>query len=121
MQSSATTVEAYVEEAPPARRAALERLRDLCRRVFAEADEVVEYGMPAYRTAGVVRVSFASQKQYVALYGLGADVVERHRAHLTGVETGKSCIKFRKPDAIDFALVETMLTEARDGGRADPR
>ena len=121
MQSSATTVDAYLAEVPPARRAALGRLRDVCRRLFADADEVVEYGMPAYRIDGVVRVAFASQKQYVALYGLGADVVERHRARLAGVETGKSCIKFRKPDAIDFALVETLLTEARDGERTDPR
>jgi uncharacterized protein YdhG (YjbR/CyaY superfamily) len=116
MQSKATTVDAYLAEAPAARRASLDRLRTLCTRILTNATEDIEYGMPVYKIGGSPRVAFASQKQYVSLY-IGPAIVERHRAELAGVDLGKSCIRYRKPDAIDFALVETMLTEARDDDR----
>ena len=119
MQSAVTTVDAYIAEAPVERRAALEHLRRLCRSIFVDAVEVIDYGMAAYQRDGIMQVAFASQKNHIALYGLGADILDRHEADLGNVERGKGCLRYRKPDAVDFALVERMLREARarDGSR----
>ena len=118
MQSKVTTIDAYLDEAPAERRAALERLRALAHAIHPGVDECIDYGMPVFKRDGVMRVAFASQKNYIALYGLGADTIERHRAALKGADLGKGCVRYRKPDTIDFALVETMMIEARDSGRA---
>lgn len=37
----------------------------------------MEYGMPAYKRNGAVQVAFANQKQYISLYALKGEVVER--------------------------------------------
>jgi len=118
MQSKVTDIDAYLDEAPAERRTALERLRTLCLQVHPDAQEGIDYGMPVFKRDGVMLLAFASQERYIALYGLGAETLERHRDKLAAADLGKGCIRYRKADRIDFALVEAMMIEARDAGRA---
>ena len=110
MQSNAQTVDAYLEEAPEARREALGRLRDLCRRLLADYEESMAYGMPSYTRDGEVEVAFASQKNYISLYVLKQPVFDAHRPLLDGLNLGKGCIRYRKPAQIDFEVVAQLLT-----------
>ena len=63
MQSSAPDVDTYIVEAPEARRGALGRLRALCREALPDADELILYGMPAYRLAGELLVCFRQPEE----------------------------------------------------------
>lgn len=56
MQSSAKTVSAYLKEVPAERRAALPKLRDLCRAALTGFEESMEYGKPCYKRNDVVEV-----------------------------------------------------------------
>jgi uncharacterized protein YdhG (YjbR/CyaY superfamily) len=111
MQSSAKTVPAYLKEVPAERKAALIKLRALCRRHLKGFKESMEYGMPNYRRNGVAEVGFASQKHFIALYILRTDVMRSHRymLNIPGVTLGKGCIRYLKPEKIDFNVVEKML------------
>jgi uncharacterized protein YdhG (YjbR/CyaY superfamily) len=71
----------------------------------------MEYGVPAYKRNGVVEVAFASQKQYISLYVLKKDVLDRHRKALAGCSMGKGCIRFPKADRIDFTIVTALLRD----------
>jgi uncharacterized protein YdhG (YjbR/CyaY superfamily) len=111
MQSSALTVTEYLNEVPPERREALMRLRELCRSILVGFEEQMGYGMPGYTRNGVAEVGFASQKHFIALYILRTDVMAAHRERLTvrGVSLGKGCIRYSKPERIDFEVVESLL------------
>jgi len=111
MQSSAKTVPAYLKEVPAERKAALTKLRALCREHLKGFKESMEYGMPNYRRKGVAEVGFASQKHFIALYILRTDVMRSHRylLNIPGVTLGKGCIRYSKPEKIDFNVVEKML------------
>jgi uncharacterized protein YdhG (YjbR/CyaY superfamily) len=69
----------------------------------------MEYGMPSYKRNGVLEISFASQKQYIALYVLKQDVVNEFRTALAASSIGKGCIRFRQPDKINFPVIERLL------------
>lgn len=69
----------------------------------------MEYGMPSYKKDGVVEVAFASQANYISLYILKKEVVDAHRDALVGASIGKGCIRFRKPEVTDFAVIESLL------------
>jgi len=114
MQSTATDVTSYLQELPDARRAALARLRQLCLDTLVGYEEGMDYGMPGYKKNGVVEVGFASQKNYISLYMLKETVIKEHRADLAGLNVGKGCIRYSKPEKIDFAVVEKLLTATRD-------
>jgi uncharacterized protein YdhG (YjbR/CyaY superfamily) len=85
MQSTASTVDAYLDEVPGERVAALAELRRMCREHLPGFAEEMRYGMAAYSRDGVVEVAFASQKQNIALYILRKDVLDAHRdaSHVT--------------------------------------
>jgi len=110
MQSDAADVSTYLTEVPPARRDALERLRAICIESLTGFDEVMAYGMPGYARDGVVEVGFNSQRQYISVYVLRRDVMERHRGELPK-GSGKGCLRFLTPDSIDWGLLATLLAE----------
>ena len=117
MQSTASTVDDYLDEAPPERVAALQALRRLCQAQLPDFDESMTYGMPCYSRNGTVEVAFASQKHNIAVYILRKDVLDAHRAALPPSSLGKGCIRYRNPNLIDLTVVQSMLmqTYAADG------
>jgi uncharacterized protein YdhG (YjbR/CyaY superfamily) len=114
MQSTASTVTGYLQQVPEDRRATLERLRSLCLQNLAGYEEVMAYGMPCYKNDGNIEVGFASQKNYISLYLLKRGVVDAHRTELAGASIGKGCIRFSKPEKIDFAVIERLLVAASE-------
>ncbi|MFD9500055.1 iron chaperone [Streptomyces sp. NPDC060035] len=109
-QSDAVHVDQYLAELEPERRAALARLRELCRDELKGFTEVMAYGMPGYERNGTLEIGFASQKRYVSFYLLRSDVREAFETRLAGQDMGKGCLRFRTPERIDFDLVRDLLT-----------
>lgn len=111
MQSTAKDVTTYLEEVPSERKAALTQLREQCLTLLKGFEESMQYGGPCYSRNGVVEVGFASQKHFIGLYILRTDVMKTHSDMLKikGVSLGKGCIRYSKPEKIDFDVVEKML------------
>lgn len=119
VQSSATDVDTYVGEVPADRRAAIERLRAMCREHLPHHEERMEYGMPGYARDGVLEIGFASQKQYISLYVLNKPVLDGYRDRLPqGV--GKGCVRFRSPASVDWDVVRALLVDTSASGDPVP-
>jgi uncharacterized protein YdhG (YjbR/CyaY superfamily) len=111
MQRQAKTVTAYLKDVPPERKAALKKLRALCRATLTGFEETMEYGEPCYKRDGVVEVGIASQKNFIGLYILRTDVMNAHKHLLKGkgVSAGKGAIRYSQSEKIDFTVIESML------------
>ncbi len=109
MQSAAKDVRLYLQEVPLERQEVLQKLRALCLETLIGYEESMAYGMPGYKKNGVVEVGFASQKNYISLYILKQEVLDAHRELLKGVSLGKGCIRYSRPNKIDFDVVQKML------------
>ena len=97
----------------------LTEIRDACRRMLAGFAESMSYGMPADSRDGTAEIAWASQKRYISLYVMRADVLNVHRGQLSGLDAGKGCIRYRSPAAVDFTVIHSMLTAvaaSRDSG-----
>jgi uncharacterized protein YdhG (YjbR/CyaY superfamily) len=110
VRSDAADVDSYLALVPDGRRAVLSEIRDACRTLLAGFAESMSYGMPAYSRDGVAEVAWASQKRYISLYVMRADVLDAHRRQLAGLDAGKGCIRYRSPATVDFTIVRSMLT-----------
>ena len=110
MRSDADDVDSYLALAPEGRRAVLNEMRAACRTLLAGFDESMRYGMPAYSRDGAAEIAWASQKRYISLYVMRADVLNGYRSQLADLEVGKGCIRYRSPAAVDFTVVRSMLT-----------
>ena len=110
MRSDADDVDSYLALVPEGRRAVLSEMRDACRGLLAGFAESMSYGMPTYSRDGVAEVAWASQKRYISVYVMRADVLNAHRGQLAGLDVGKGCIRYRSPAAVDFTIVRSMLS-----------
>jgi uncharacterized protein YdhG (YjbR/CyaY superfamily) len=71
----------------------------------------MDYGGPCYKRDGAAEVGFASQKNYISLYIPKEGVINANREKLKGLSVGKGCIRYSKPEKIDFEVVEKLLSE----------
>ena len=110
VQSLASTVDAYFADLEPERVEAMRRLREECRKRLTGWEERMQWGMPGYGPEGAdALISFNSQKGYISLY-IGKPTIDAHKSLVKGASFGKGCIRYPKPDCIDFNLLGTMLS-----------
>ncbi|MCT4356345.1 DUF1801 domain-containing protein [Streptomyces sp. Je 1-79] len=110
-RSTAEDVDGYLAELVESDRlTVLVRLRELCRTELHGFEEVMAYGMPAYRRpGGEPEIAFAAQKQYLSFYLMRPDVREAFEERLADQDMGKGCLRFRRPERVDFTLVRDLL------------
>ncbi|MFD7441793.1 iron chaperone [Streptomyces sp. NPDC059909] len=110
-RSTAEDVDGYLAEvAESDRLTVLVRIRELCRTELDGYEEVMAYGMPAYRRpGGEPEIAFANQKQYISFYLMRPDVREGFEDRLADQDMGRGCLRFRRTEKVDFALVRDLL------------
>jgi len=133
MTSTASTPDQYIDELAADRKVAAQRLREHIMAHLPEGfEEAMSYGMIAYQVplktypagyhAGKSRtplpfINIASQKNYMALYHMGiyanpkilAWFKEEYPKHTAAkLDMGKSCIRFKKIDAIPYDLIAEL-------------
>ena len=119
MKRKSKEVAAYLDALTPERRAALEAVRALILEAAPDVNETMRYRMPTYEyTDDDMLCALASQKQYMSLY-MDPLVVERHREELKGLSVGKSCIRFRKLEALPLETIRQMLEESVRSRKAE--
>lgn len=133
MQSKAKTPQAYIDEVPEERKPYFEQLRNTILENLPKGfEETMNYGMIGYVVPRSIYpdgyycdpktplpfASIASQKNFIALYhsGIYADkeihdwfVTEYPKHCKYKLDMGKSCIRFKKPEAIPFALIAQLF------------
>lgn len=129
MTSEARNPDEYVAGLPEDRKEAVEKLRRIIRENLpAGFEETMSYGMIGYVVPHEIYpkgyhcdpklplpfINLASQKNYIALYhsGIYCDPEleqwfrkEYDRRSQRKLDMGKSCIRFKKPEAIPFELI----------------
>ena len=135
MQSKAKTPDEYYDSLPDDRKAAMIELRRQIRKNIPRGfEETMQYGMtgfavphskypPGYHCDPKQALPFmgiASQKNYIAVYHMGiyADPGllrwfknEFPRHSKARLDMGKSCIRFKKPAEIPFALIGALASK----------
>jgi uncharacterized protein YdhG (YjbR/CyaY superfamily) len=129
MQSKAQTVEEYISEIPDAQREAIINLRKILLENLPEGfTEEMNYGMMGYVVPHSIYpkgyhcdprlplpfIGIAAQKHFVALYHMGIYAnpellkwftEEFPKFSKLKLNMGKSCIRFKNPEAIPFQLI----------------
>ncbi len=115
MQSQTTNVSDYIAEASTERQPALQILREMCQKTLQNFEEKIMYGMPSYTKNDMLQVSFANQKNYITVYLPNDTFIPKYQKNIKNlgktVSTGKTCIKFSKPEIIDFLFLQEILQE----------
>ena len=136
MKYEANTVQEYLDQLPDDRKAVMIKLRDIINKNLPKGfEERIQYKMPGWvvpkskypagyhASKGELPLPFiniASQKNFIALYHSGVYAspelhkwfVEEYPNHSKRkLDMGKSCIRFKKIDAIPYDLIAELVTK----------
>lgn len=135
MTSDAKTPEEYIESLPPDRREPIARLRDTIRKNLPDGFvETMGYGMLTYsvplstypkgyhvgKDVPLGLMSVASQKNFIAVYHMGVYsdpellrwFQDEYSRRVAGrLDMGKSCIRFKKIEAIPYDLIGELASK----------
>jgi uncharacterized protein YdhG (YjbR/CyaY superfamily) len=101
----APNVDVYLDALPEKQKSALTHLRKIIRETAPTAEEVISYGMPAYKYHGML-VYFASFKKHCSLFAVNNDAFEEE---LQDYKTSKGTIQFLPEKPLPDDLVRRIV------------
>ncbi len=89
-------------------RETLENFRQIIRETAPEAEEVISYGIPAYKYYGML-VYFATSKKHCSLFGGTGSLTEEMKEQLKAYKTSKGTIQFTVEKPLPDELVRYIV------------
>jgi uncharacterized protein YdhG (YjbR/CyaY superfamily) len=117
----AKDVDQYLQGVDEPKRSTLEALRGTILEIVPDAEQVISYGLPAFRVAGKTIAGFGAFKDHLSYLPFSGSVLPQLSNDLKGYTTTKSALHFPIDRPLPKALVERLiavrLAEARGGSR----
>ena len=116
------TVDEYIAKVPGGKRAALQRLRKIIKSAAPDAEEIISYGMPAFRQKRIL-VYYAAFENHCSFF-VGSPTVRRKFAEeLKPFAAGKGTFHFTPERGIPADVVERIVKArvAENEARASTR
>jgi len=104
---SAATVDSYISSCEPDQQTALQQIRQIVHSLVPEAEELISYGMPAFKYHGLL-VWYAAQKEHYGLYPKAAPI-EHFAEELKNYDCSKGTIRLPRNKALPTALIKKIV------------
>jgi uncharacterized protein YdhG (YjbR/CyaY superfamily) len=101
-------IDEYIAMVPEHVQEILIKLRDTIRKAAPEAEEVISYGMPAFKFKGAILVYFAAQKAHIGFYPT-ASGIENFKNELTPYQWSKGAVQFPLDKPLPYELINRMV------------
>lgn len=102
------TVDEYIATFPSTIKAKLNKLRKTIKTTAQDAEELISYGMPAYKLKGML-VYFAGYENHIGLYALPS-ANTAFKKELSAYKTGKASIQFPLDEPMPYDLITKIVT-----------
>lgn len=100
-------VDAYISGFPAETAALLKQLRAAIKDAAPGAEEIISYGMPAYKLNGIL-VYFAGYARHIGFYPTGSAILAFKEA-LSGYKGAKGSVQFPLDKPLPIALITDMV------------
>lgn len=87
----------------------LEKLRQTIKTTAPGVEEVISYGMPAFKYKGYMLVGFAGYKKHIGFYPWNGSTVAKFKDDLKQFHTSKAAIQFPLDKPIPVTLVKKIV------------
>jgi uncharacterized protein YdhG (YjbR/CyaY superfamily) len=104
-----TTVDEYLATLPPDRRAVMEDLRRTIRAAAPDAEELISYNMPAFKSNGRFLVSYDAYKAHYSLFPGSQLVIETLGDEVLPYVAGRGTLRFPASRPIPLETVAKVV------------
>lgn len=102
-------IDGYLASIAEPKRSTLQTLRQTIRDLLPDAEEVISYGMPAFRLNGKVIAGFAAFKNHLAYLPHSGSVFHELRDDLAGYTSTEGSLHFPIDKPLPKALVKKLI------------
>jgi uncharacterized protein YdhG (YjbR/CyaY superfamily) len=106
---SSEQVDEYLSGLDERKRVTLQALRSTILEVVPEADQVISYGLPAFRLHGHTVAGFAAFKTHLSYLPFSGSVLGQLAGELEGYEMTKSSLHFAVDRPLPKGLVQRLI------------
>jgi uncharacterized protein YdhG (YjbR/CyaY superfamily) len=106
---SAEQVDEYLSGLEEPKRSTLQALRTTILKIVPEAEQVISYGVPAFRVQGKTIAGFAAFRNHLSYVPFSGSVLAQLGDELEGYEMTKSSLHFSIDTPLPRALVEKLI------------
>jgi uncharacterized protein YdhG (YjbR/CyaY superfamily) len=108
MNTAIKDIDTYISMQSESVQPVLDKLRQTIKAMAPDAEEVISYGMPAFKWKGML-VGFAAAKQHIGFYPWNSSTVELFKDALKAFETSKGTIRFALDKPLPVALIKKIV------------
>jgi uncharacterized protein YdhG (YjbR/CyaY superfamily) len=102
------TVDDYMASVPEPARITLEKLRQLIRDTAPMAEEVISYGIPAFKYEGML-VGFGAARNHCGFYVMSPATMIAFQKELEGYDTATATVRFPADKPLPAALIKKLV------------
>lgn len=102
-------IDVYLRALPEPKRSTLQTLRETILEIIPGAEEVISYGVPAFRLGGEIVAGFAAFKNHLSYLPFSGSVIPQLADELDGYTTTKSALHFPVDQPLSKPLVEKLI------------
>jgi uncharacterized protein YdhG (YjbR/CyaY superfamily) len=103
------SIDDYLATLPKATQLRLARVRRAIRRAVPASEEVISYGIPAYKLRGRIMLYFAGWKHHYSLYPANDRLVAAFKNELASYEVNnKGTVRFPLDEPVPVKLIEAI-------------
>ena len=106
---STEEVDAYLREVEEPKRSTLETLRRTILEIVPQAEQVISYGVPAFRVDGKTVAGFAAFKDHLSYLPFSGSVLRQLADELDGYTMTKGSLHFAVDRPLPKLLVKKLL------------
>ena len=103
------TVTEYLASFPPEVKQLLEQIRNIVKELVPTAEEIISYGIPAYKVNKTTIVYFAAFKKHIGFYALPSGTIA-FKEKLKAYKVGKGSIQFPLDKPLPIDLIKEIIT-----------
>jgi len=101
------TIDSYIEAQPAGVQPLLQEMREIIRKAAPKAEEVISYGMPAFKGFRVL-VYFAAAKEHMGFYPTGSGI-EAFKNEFGNYKWSKGAVQFPLNEPLPVKLISKMV------------
>ena len=105
-----TVIDEYLQNVEPKQKAELEKIRAFVHDQVPEAEEVISYGMPAFKYKGNYLIGFAAFKDHMSVFPT-PEPIEALKDDLRHFQTSKGTVLFTLEHPLSLEAVGKLVDE----------
>ncbi len=108
MKTDFKSVDEYIGSFPAAVQSRLKRIRTIIKKEARDADELIAYGMPAYKLSGKPLVYFAGYQHHIGFYATPSGHAE-FEEELSHYKQGKGSVQFPLDEPLPVHFIQRIV------------